>query len=179
MLNTKNLVKCGMFTALIAIGAFIQIPISAYDYFTLQNLFVLLAGMLLGAKLGAFSVICYVVLGLVGFPIFAAGGGISYVLRPTFGYLLGFILTAYVTGKLSQGKTSIKALFIAAIVGMVLTYAVGFGYKYMIMNWYLNQQTLFSAIFAASMTLDIPGDIVLSFVAAIVAKRVKKELKVG
>lgn len=48
-IQTKKLVLCSLFTALIAIGAFIQIPVPMMDYFTLQLLFVLLAGILLGS----------------------------------------------------------------------------------------------------------------------------------
>ena len=80
-LSTKNMVLCGMFTALTAIGAFIQVPVPYMDYFTLQFFFVLLAGLVLGGNKGALSVGCYVLLGLLGLPIFAAGGGIGYVLR--------------------------------------------------------------------------------------------------
>ena len=87
------MVLCGMFAALVAIGAFIQIPVPYMDYFTLQFFFVLLAGLILGADKGAISVGCYVLLGLVGVPIFAAGGGIGYIFRPSFGYLVGFIVS--------------------------------------------------------------------------------------
>ncbi|MEA4988261.1 MAG: biotin transporter BioY, partial [Anaerovorax sp.] len=74
-IKTKKLVLCSLFSALIAVGAFIQIPVPFMDYFTLQFLFVLLAGMILGSKLGMISVAVYVAAGLAGFPIFAAGGG--------------------------------------------------------------------------------------------------------
>ena len=73
-LSTVSMVLSGMFAALVAIGAFIQIPVPYMDYFTLQFFFVLLAGLILGADKGAISVGCYVLLGLVGVPIFAAGG---------------------------------------------------------------------------------------------------------
>ena len=97
-LSVKEIVCGGMFTALVAAGAFIQVPVPGMDYFTLQFLFVLLAGMILGYKLGAISVAVYVLLGLCGLPIFAAGGGIAYIFRPSFGYLVGFILAAFATG---------------------------------------------------------------------------------
>lgn len=58
-----------MFTALVAVGAFIQIPVPYMDYFTLQFFFVLLAGLILGGNKGAISVGCYVLLGLIGIPI--------------------------------------------------------------------------------------------------------------
>ena len=71
--RTKNLMYCSLFTALIAVGAFIKIPIPVVP-FTLQFLFTTLAGLLLGSKMGAVSVIAYMVLGLVGLPIFSEGG---------------------------------------------------------------------------------------------------------
>ena len=52
-LTVKEIVCGGMFTALAAVGAFIQVPVPGMDYFTLQFLFVLLAGMALGSKMGA------------------------------------------------------------------------------------------------------------------------------
>ena len=74
MNRTKNLMYCSLFTALIAVGAFIKIPIPVVP-FTLQFLFTTLAGLLLGSKMGAVSVIAYMVLGLVGLTIFSEGGG--------------------------------------------------------------------------------------------------------
>ena len=112
------MVLCGMFAALVAIGAFIQIPGPYMDYFTLQFFFVLLAGLILGADKGAISVGCYVLLGLVGVPIFAAGGGIGYIFRPSFGYLVGFIVSAYVTGKVCEKlKASYKNYLLACLAG--------------------------------------------------------------
>ena len=80
---------CSLFTALIAVGAFINIPIPVVP-FTLQFLFTTLAGLLLGSKMGAVSVIAYMVLGLVGLPIFSEGGGIWYVFKPSFGYIMQY-----------------------------------------------------------------------------------------
>lgn len=71
--KTKNMILCAMFVALIAAGAFIKIPVPVVP-FTLQYLFTMLAGLLLGAKRGFISVCIYIFLGLVGLPIFAQGG---------------------------------------------------------------------------------------------------------
>ena len=73
MNKTRNLIYCALFTALIAIGAFIKIPIPVVP-FTLQYLFTMLAGLLLGSKLGCLSVVSYMLLGLAGLPIFSEGG---------------------------------------------------------------------------------------------------------
>ena len=88
--DTRDMVLFALFTALIAIGAFIRIPVP-FCPFTLQLLFTTLAGLLLGSRRGAASVAVYVLLGLVGLPVFTSGGGPSYIFQPTFGYLIGFI----------------------------------------------------------------------------------------
>lgn len=71
-------------------------------HFTLQWFFVLMAGFLLGAKLASLSVIVYLCIGLVGVPVFAAGGGPTYILRPGFGFLLGFVLAAFLIGAITE-----------------------------------------------------------------------------
>ena len=79
-ITTKDMIMCALFTALIAVGAFIKVPVPVVP-FTLQFLFTMLAGLIMGGRLGAISVGLYAVLGLVGLPIFAEGGGIWYVLK--------------------------------------------------------------------------------------------------
>ena len=88
---------CAVFTILIIVGAFIKIPIPVCP-FTLQFFFTTMAGVILGPKRGAISVLLYTILGLIGLPIFAEGGGFWYILKPTFGYMIGFIVGSYVTG---------------------------------------------------------------------------------
>ena len=92
-----SLILCALFAALIAVGAFIKIPVP-FVPFTLQLLFTTLAGIVLGPKYGALSVGVYILIGLCGVPIFTQGGGPAYVLQPTFGYLIGFLIGTFVTG---------------------------------------------------------------------------------
>ena len=83
-----------LFAALISVGGRITIPIP-YVPITLQTLFTVLAGLLLGSKLGAVSSALYVLMGLLGLPVFSAGAGPAYVFHPTFGYMIGFIVGAW------------------------------------------------------------------------------------
>ena len=99
-MKTKDLVLCAMFVALIAVGAFIKIPVPVVP-FTLQFLFTMLAGLLLGPVNGALAVVVYIVLGLIGLPIFTQGGGPGYIFQPSFGYIIGFAVAAYVNGKIA------------------------------------------------------------------------------
>ena len=79
----KEMVLCALFVALIAAGAFIKIPVPVVP-FTLQYLFTMLAGLLLGGRWGLVSVGVYIILGLAGLPGFAQRGGIGYLFQPRF-----------------------------------------------------------------------------------------------
>lgn len=175
-LTTARLAYCAIFTALITIGAFIQIPVPYLDYFTLQFFFVLLAGILLGAKLGGLAVLLYVVIGLIGLPVFAAGGGLAYIVRPSFGYLLGFIVGAYLTGLVSEKVhcSSIKKYTLAVIVGLLATYLIGLGYKYLILNYYTGTPITWKLVLLSCFPLDLPGDIFLSVLAVMAGIRFEK-----
>ena len=172
-LTVKEMVCGGLFVALVTAGAFIQIPVPGMDYFTLQFLFVLMAGMILGAKLGGLSVAAYVILGLFGLPVFAAGGGIGYIVRPSFGYLIGCVVAAFITGFVVERspKNSFRKYLCAAFCGFVVTYAIGLVYKYFMLNFYVGEKTAFVMVIADCFPLDMPGDIVLCFLSAILAVR--------
>lgn len=126
MSKTKQLVFCSLFTALIAVGAFIKIPVPVVP-FTLQYLFTMLAGLILGPRLGTISVAAYMLLGLAGLPIFTEGGGLWYVLKPSFGYIIGFCIGTYVTGTLAAKlKKRTFARYLAAnLAGLAVVYAAG------------------------------------------------------
>ena len=118
--RTKEIVLFGLFTALTAIGAFIRIPVPVCP-FTLQLLFTTLAGLILGSRRGALSVGLYVLLGLSGVPVFTEGGGLSYIFQPTFGYLIGFIAGAWVTGRIREitGGKSFGQILLANLSGLL------------------------------------------------------------
>ncbi len=133
-MKTKDMILVSMFTALTAIGAFISLPTQPVP-FTLQSLFCIYSGILLGSKRGALSQVVYVLLGLAGAPIFAGGkGGISVISSPTFGFILGFILCSYVAWKITERFETIsilKLLFATSCVTLAL-YAIGAPIFYLI-----------------------------------------------
>ena len=132
-ITTRDIVMCALFTALITAGAFIRIPVPVVP-FTLQFLFTMLAGLLMGGRLGAISVGVYTFLGLVGLPIFAEGGGIWYIFKPSFGYIIGFIVASYVTGRLVEKLKELKIsrILAANFIGLLIVYAMGMIYYYII-----------------------------------------------
>ncbi len=171
-LHTKSMILCGMFTALTAIGAFIRIPVPIIP-FTLQFLFTTLAGLLLGGKLGSISVILYTALGLMGLPVFAEGGGLAYILKPSFGYIIGFCAGAFITGIIANKSPSpsYKRLITANLTGLIIVYFFGMAYYWLISNFYLGTGIGLWPLFLYCFILAVPGDVALCILAAILAKR--------
>lgn len=174
MTKIQTLAYCSLFTALIAVGAFIKIPVPVVP-FTLQFLFTTLAGLLLGSKRGALSVVAYMVLGLIGLPIFSQGGGFGYVLIPSFGYIIGFCIGTLVTGLMAERakKKTVPRYMLANFVGLLIVYAVGMLYYYIICNYVIDTPIAFGPLFLYCFVLAVPGDICLCILAALLVKRVK------
>ncbi|MDO5142681.1 MAG: biotin transporter BioY [Eubacteriales bacterium] len=171
-IKTKDMILCALFAALIAVGAFLHIPVPVVP-FTLQLLFTMLAGLLLGGKLGALSVCIYIAIGLLGLPVFAEGGGIAYVLKPSFGYIIGFVLATYVTGTIAnQTRTpSYRRLLVANFLGLAIVYICGMVYYYCISAFYLGTPIGLWPLFLYCFLLVVPGDIVLCLLCAVLGKR--------
>lgn len=170
--KTFNLISCSLFVALIVVGAFIKIPIP-YVPFTLQFLFTMLAGLLLGGKMGFNTVVVYILMGVLGLPVFAEGGGFAYVLKPTFGYLIGFAVAAYVTGVIANKvpSPSMKRLLVATFTGLFIVYLFGMIYFYFISAFYLAEPIGLWPLFLYCFIMAVPGDIALCIVGSLIAKR--------
>ena len=176
---TQDVAVCGLFTALIAVGAFIKIviPVGADTMnFTLQWLFVLLAGLLLGSKRAFRSVAVYLITGLIGFPIFARGGGPAYLLRPTFGFLLGFALAAWAIGVLCEKLRPAKSItwFFSTLAGFVLYYGMGILYFYLITHLLASQTPVgIGVIFGVYCLPTMLPDLMLCVLAVMLAGRLR------
>ena len=135
-MKTRDIVLIGLFAALTAIGGFINIPISTVS-FSLQFLFCAYAGVLLGAKKAFLSQLLYIGIGLAGVPVFTKGGGIGYILQPSFGFLLGFAICALIIGLIVERmeKPGILNLLAAVFLGLLSTYIAGVLYLYFITNY--------------------------------------------
>ncbi|KWZ77834.1 BioY family protein [Heyndrickxia coagulans] len=174
-----DLCYAGMFAALMAIGANITsiapflviggVPI------TLQTFFAVLAGLVLGSRLGAISMVAYMLIGLLGAPVFAQfSGGFQTVLSPTFGFILSFIPAAWATGKIVEKRQNLTTYFIAAIIGLILNYLIGTNWMYAAYKIWAQAPQAFSYKIAwVWMAVPLPKDIVLSLVAGWLAHRIK------
>lgn len=164
--NTRRMILIAIFVALIAVGAFIKIPVPVVP-FTLQFLFTMLAGLLLGGRNGFIAVIIYIFLGLIGIPIFAEGGGLTYIFKPSFGYIIGFAIASFITGNIANREASpgLKRLLSANFLGLLIVY------YYLISNLYLNSPIGLWPLFLYCFILAVPGDILLCILGAVLGKR--------
>lgn len=173
----QQLTLCGLFTALTAIGAFIQITIPLEPFpmhFTLQFFFSLLSGFVLGGKLGSLSVGIYLLIGLCGIPVFASGGGPSYLLKPTFGFLLGFLFAAGLTGWLSEKFTPQKiwAYLLISTAGFAVMYLSGNLYFYFVSNYVIHIPVSWKLVLINCFLITAAGDYLLCILASITARRI-------
>lgn len=168
-----------LFVALMAVGA----NISAMAPFlsilgvplTLQTFFAILAGIILGSRLGMFSMVVYTILGLIGAPIFAQfSGGLGHIFSPTFGFILSFIAIAYVSGKIAETKRSFALYITASLVGVVLNYLIGVNLFYAAMNFWVGGDGISYVIAWSSMVPFLLKDTVLAVVAGVFAHRLEK-----
>lgn len=176
-LSVKDMVLCAMFAAFIAVGAFIRVPLGAVPM-TLQFLFTNLAGLLLGRRRGAAAVLLYIFIGLIGVPIFTQGGGPGYVLQPSFGYLPGMALGAWLAGCIyERGDGSFKSALLAGLFNMAVTYTLGLLYYAAIKFFYLSGEIQLWNLLLGCCIVFLPGDGISCVLGALLAKRLWPVLK--
>lgn len=174
LIHTFSMALCAVFAALLAAGAYIRIP-TPFAPITLQAEFAIMAGLILGSRLGAISAALYLIMGILGLPVFAQGGGIGYVFQPTFGYIIGFVIGAYLAGLVvEKSKNGSKTVyFLACLAGLGAIYAAGLVYVWFIRYFYLHLETGLWALIMDYFLLPLPGDILLCAGAGILARRIK------
>ena len=168
-INIRQMTLISLFSALTAVGAFISIPLYPVPL-TLQTLFTLLAAMTLGSVMGASSQIIYVLLGVVGLPVFAGfKAGIGILFGPTGGFIFGFIISTYIIGKIIELKKdkNIFYYFLAGIIGTIILYIVG-----------ITQLSLVTGIgikkaITVGMLPFLPGDILKIIAASFITSKLK------
>ncbi|MCI5792036.1 MAG: biotin transporter BioY [Lachnospiraceae bacterium] len=205
--SVYELICCALFTALMAVGAYIKImiPLGIFEVtISLQLFFALIAGCVLGRKWGVLSIICYIFLGLIGLPIFAHGGGIYYMMKPTFGFIIGFAAAALTAGavyealnasgrqsvhrqqnestgniKNSHRKKQLKRVCISCIAGEAAYYICGLIYYYVIFNFVLtNGMTIgLKELFLIWFLSTVLPDTVITLMAGFMALRITTMLK--
>ncbi|EYE89369.1 bioY protein [Fervidicella metallireducens AeB] len=125
--SLKEITLIGVFAALTCILAQISIPIPFSPVpITLQVFAVCISAVILGKKLGTMSQVIYILLGVVGTPVFAGfSGGLDKILGPTGGFILSFPVMAFIIGSFVERKQSFLNTFIALIISLFVCYLIG------------------------------------------------------
>ena len=172
--SIKGLVYAALFGALTATGAFIVIPLPPVPI-TAQTFFLNASAILLGGQLGALSQFIYVMLGVVGIPVFAGGtAGLGVIFGPTGGYLLGFIIAAFVIGMINRMKKSAGIFWniFSMLIGMLIIYLLGS------LQLSLVAKMSFQKALTIGVLPFIPGDVIKILLAAIISSRLKGHIKI-
>ncbi|NJE41801.1 biotin transporter BioY [Thermococcus sp. GR6] len=168
----REVAFAGLFAALTAVGAQISIPIGPVPI-TLQVLFVLLSGLVLGARLGLLSQLVYVVMGAIGLPVFANfNGGFTVIYGPTGGYIVAFPIAAYLAGLFTE-RLGRRGMPIGSILGVGIIYLLG----WLRLGLFMGGD--FEKAFLLGVTPFLPVDAVKAAVAIVIADRVRKAVEIG
>lgn len=165
--RTRDLTLAALFAALTAVGAYVSFPLYGAVPFSLQVVVVLLAGLVLGCRLGALSMAVYLLIGLFA-PVYAGGSsGFGVLIGPAGGYLWGFVLAAAVVGRLVQRlrPRSVAGLVAVAAAGLLPIYLLG-------ATWLAFSLRTFdpAVVLWGGVVQFLPGDILKVIAAALVAR---------
>jgi len=168
-LRPLELLTTASFSVLTAIGAFVFLPLFPVPV-TLQTLFTYLSGAALGPWLGALSQVIYILLGGIGLPIFAGGkAGFGVLIGPTGGYLLGFIVSSFLIGKISdlQTRPNYARIIGSLLLGTAVIYLCGI----LQLSQWMNGD--FQRALLVGVLPFIPGDAIKIAIATVVAARLR------
>lgn len=148
MNKSRDIAFMGMLLGVMVISSWISIPMTVP--FTLQTFAIFLTILVLGTWEGFFVVLSYIALGLVGIPVFSGfKSGVAAISGPTGGYIIGFLLTAIVTGKLLEllpDKRSYRCL--SMFIGLIICYIFG-------TFWFINMYTKATMSFSKALYLCV------------------------
>ncbi len=165
-------VYASLMAAFIAAGAYIAVPIGPVPV-VLQNMFVLLAGLLLGWRWAAAAVGVYLLAGICGLPVFAGGtGGVGRLVGPTGGYLIGYLPAAAVVGWMSERRDNNRVLDVLGLIaGTMVVYLCGVFWLKMATGMSIGKSL------ALGMYPFLPGDGLKIIAAAAIAGAVRPMIR--
>lgn len=168
-INIRQMTLISLFAALTVVGAFISIPLYPVPL-TLQTLFTFSAAMTLGSAMGMLSQIIYVMLGVIGLPVFAGfKTGIGILFGPTGGFLFGFIISAYIIGKIIELKKEKNFFyyFLAGVIGTIILYIIGITQLSLVTDMGIKKALM------VGMLPFLPGDILKIIAASFIASKLR------
>ena len=155
----KNSLLAAFFAVLTGIGGLLSIPLPPVP-FTMQTFVVMMSGLLLGPKFGPLSQVFYIVMGLIGIPVFAGGvGGLQTIFSPTFGFLLGFILQSWIAGFLASRAKTFPHYCLVCLAATVGLYAVGLPLFYVALNFVIGTDVSLASTFKLALLPFVVPDL--------------------
>lgn len=170
MNKSRDIAFMGMLLGVMIISSWISIPMTVP--FTLQTFAIFLTILVLGTWRGFFVVLSYIALGLFGLPVFSGfKSGFAAIAGPTGGYILGFLLTAIVTGNLLEFLTDKKIYrYLSMFIGLIVCYAFG-------TFWFVNMYTKAAISFSRALSLCVIPFIIPDVLKILLADYIAKLLK--
>lgn len=175
-MSAKRLALIGLAIALMVVSAKISVPFVPVPM-TLQSAVVLFFACYLGAADSLIAVGIYIVLGLIGVPVFASGGGFDYVLKPSFGFTLGFLVSSLVCGLLYKKSTANVRKILTLALGTISIYVVGIVYFLSLKVFYLGGAIDFWNVLLTFWIMFIPSDILKTAVCFVLLKRIPENIR--
>lgn len=168
---TKDLAIMAFFAALTAICSQIQIPLP-YIPINLALFSVHLCGILLGSKRAVLSQSVYLLLGLIGLPVFAGfKGGPGVLFGKTGGYIIGYLLCAFIDGLIARKDENLPRMMIQMLAGTFFCYLFG-------TIWFMFLTKMSLALSLSYCVIPfIPGDIIKMVLAALLGRRLAPQLR--
>lgn len=177
-MTTKRLIRISYFTLLTIVGGLIKLQAGPVA-FTMQTLFVILSGFVLGARDGFFSQFAYMFIGFVGVPIFTQGGGPQYIFQPSFGYIIAFSMGSFVAGFVMSRFRTINnwKIWFSGIMGLIPVYIIGMAYQVMILVCVNGLTFTAAALTLVNILIYWAIDIVMIFIVSLLYPRVMSMMK--
>lgn len=185
-ISTREIAMAALFTAIMCtVTILVRVfqPVVVIP-FSLQPLIMLLAACILSPLAAFLSMLAYVVMGLMGFPVFSVPpyGGVAYLLMPSAGFLLAYPVSAWLQSRLIR-KISIVNFILAGCAGIIVLYLIGLPYLYIILNFYLghtvNLLQVLKIGFIPFITFDLLKVLLAAFIAIELSRRldIRREIK--
>jgi len=180
-MKLRNMILTAIFAALTAVSAFIRVPLPPpLPMITLQVMIVIFAGLILPPMYALFSQLVYILIGLIGVPIFSEGGGFQYIFKPTFGFLIGFMIAAWAISIIIRhlkNKNNFWAYLIISLVGILIIYLVGIPYGYIILNYVLGANFTISQTISTFCAIYLPVDLIKAVLASLLTFQINKRIQ--
>lgn len=168
-ISISLLLTSGLMAALTVVGGFIRIPALPVA-FSLQTFFVYLSGVMLPNPWAPISQLIYIALGLMGLPVFSAGGGPGYILHPTFGFLLGFPMASAMVARYARKNSAAQYAVVFGVAYLLLS-MTGVAYLYCNLRWIVGAPVSFSKAVFSGFLFFVPSECIKIGLAAVLAVR--------